>query len=391
MKTADAGLHVLCFGGEDWWYHNRAHMDMQLMRQFARRGRVLYVNSVIMRKLKLGEGGMFLRRLSRKAASLRRGLVEAMPGFFVYTPLSAPVHHLPILGGLNQAALGWQVRRAARKAALGAPIVWVACPAARRAALSCGGAGLVYQRSDRYEQYPGVDARLISRLDRDLKAEAAVTFFAGMELYEEERSQCRRAYYLEHGVDYELFAQAHEDETVPEEMKGLSRPVVGFFGGMDPHTFDAGLAAAAATACGEMTFVFIGSGSCDLSGLASLPNVRIVGRRPYEQIPRYGKCFDVAIMPWVRSRWIEACNPVKLKEYLALGKPVVSTPFGELARYAGLVTAAEGAEAFAAAIRSSLAEDGDDLRRKRRQRVMGHSWSAKADEAARVILEATGG
>lgn len=100
----------------------------------------------------------------------------------------------------------------------------------------------------------------------------------------------------------------------------MHRPVVGFFGGLDDHTSDIALVTEAARRATDMTFVFVGSVSADVSGLRALPNVQLLGQRPYEQIPHYGKCFDVAIMPWRQNRWIQACNPIKLKEYLAVGE-----------------------------------------------------------------------
>jgi hypothetical protein len=104
--------------------------------------------------------------------------------------------------------------------------------------------------------------------------------------------------------------------------------------------------------------------------------VSILGQRPYEEIHSYMTACDVLIMPWRRSEWIEACNPVKLKEYLATGRPVVSTDFHELRSYDGLVRCVRDAEAFAEAIRAALRDGGDP--RPRRQRVRGESWSSKA-------------
>jgi glycosyltransferase involved in cell wall biosynthesis len=376
---------VICFGGEDWWYHNRAHADIQLMRRFARQGRVLYVNSIIMRKPNVGEGRMFLRRLSRKLGSLRRGLVEAEPRFHVYSPVTFPVHHVPGARQLNQEALRRQIGWAVRKLDMREPVVWVACPAACDAALRLARSALAYQRTDRYEEFPGVERDAIRGFDGRLKAEADVTFYVNRKMMHEEEQQCKRAVFLDHGVDYDLFASAEEDPAVPEEMQELEHPVVGFFGGIDDHTSDIALVTEAARRATDMTFVFVGSVSADVSGLRALPNVQLLGRRPYEQVPHYGKCFDVAIMPWRQNRWIEACNPIKLKEYLALGKPVVSTPFSELAQYDGLIYRATDPTNFVAAIRKALAENNEERRAARRERVKADTWDAKAEEALGVI------
>jgi len=383
-----SGLHVVCFGGEDWWYHNRGHVDMQLMQRFAARGRVLYVNSIVMRKFNVGEGGMFWRRVRRKVASIRRGMSEEKPGFFVYSPLTLPVHHVWAAARLNQAGLKLQVKRAMRKIGIARPIVWVACPPALETAAAIAGEALVYQRTDRYEEYPGVDSGEIRRMDRELKKRADLTVFVNHALYEAEGAECRRAFLSDHGVDYEFFAEAEKDARMPEEIKALPRPIIGFFGGIDDHTMDVALAAEVARMRPKYSFVFVGSASADLGPFEGLSNARFVGKKAYEEIPHYGKCFDVAIMPWRQNEWIKMCNPVKLKEYLALGKPVVSTPFRELEHYREVAYVARGAEEFAAALDRAIAEDSPERKAARRERVRGHTWDAKAEEVLRAIREA---
>ncbi len=381
---------VVCFGGEDWWYHNRAHVDIQLMRQFSNMGRVLYVNSIVMRKFNVTEGSMFFKRVKRKLKSIRTGLVEAEPGFFVYSPFALPVHHIPGASALNQACLAMQMARAMRSLGLSKPVIYVACPAAWRAAMKLPGRALVYQRADRMEEYPGADRDEVVRMDRALKKAADVTFFFNRALYETEAPDCRRAHLLDHGVDFDFFASAGNDPFVPEDMKTFTRPVIGFFGGIDDHTSDIPLVAEVVRQRPQYDFVFIGGASSDLSVFDNLTNAHFLGRRDYSQIPHYGKRFSVAMMPWRQNRWIEFCNPIKLKEYLALGKPVVSTPFRELEQYKEVVYVAGDASTFAAALDRALADDDDLRRAARKARVARYTWRFQADEALRVIDEAIG-
>lgn len=371
---------VLCFGGEDWWYHNRGHADMQFMQQLAHFGPVVYVNSIVMRKPNIGEGRLFLRRVSRKVRSVRRGLVHVTEHFSVYSPLSAPVHHWVVGRTINKALLRAQIRVAMQRVCLRRPLVWVNCPAACDVACTLTRNSLVYQRSDRYEDFPGVDRCQISRYDRRLKSQANLTFFSNYQLYEEERTQCRKAAYVDHGVDYELFASAKDDPLIPSEMQGLRHPIAGFVGGIDAHTFDLSLILDVIRLLPEWTFVFVGHASIDCSELMKCENVLLTGKRGYEEVPHYGKCFDVCLMPWNQNRWIEACNPIKLKEYLALGKPIVTTPFPELASYGGLVHIATTGTEFAEGIRASLRENSGALEDLRRERVQRHTWAARCRE-----------
>jgi hypothetical protein len=149
-------------------------------------------------------------------------------------------------------------------------------------------------------------------------------------------------------------------------------------GGIDVHTFDPGLFVEAARLLPEAHFVLVGA--CSLpAGWCDLANVTLLGQRPYEDVPGYMAACDVLIMPWRRSPWIDACNPVKLKEYLAAGRPVVSTDFAELRRYDGLVRVAAGAEAFADSIREAIVEPWDA--RAARERLRDQGWSSKAGSA----------
>lgn len=376
---------VLCFGGEDWWYHNRGHCDMQLMRCYARRTTVLYVNSIVMRKPNVTEGKMFLRRVRRKLRSISRGLTLTNDHFWVYSPVTAPVHHLSGARLLNEVVLRAQIRLAMRRAGLRKPLVWVNCPVACETALALRRSALVYQRTDRYEDFPGVDGEQVAFYDRRLKGHADLTFYSNHRLYEQERHQCRHATYVEHGVDFDRFASAAHDPWVPPELRDLPRPIIGFFGGIDEHTFDLELMSAVVEQLPDLTFVFVGNASIDCSTLQARPNVRMVPQRPYQQIPRYGKCFDVCIMPWRQNRWIEACNPIKLKEYLALGKPIVSTPFPELKTYDDLIHVARSPTDFAACVRKALDESDSTLRERRQDHVRPSSWEAKANQILETL------
>jgi len=369
---------VICFGGEDWWYHNRGHIDMQLMRRFSKLGTGLYINSIVMQKAALSQGKQLIQKATRKAKSIFTGLKKTEAGFWVYSPFSLPAHHISWAKRLNETILYHQIHLVITRLGIHHPAIWVACPAACNVALKLKRTALVYQRTDRYEEYPNVDKDIIKEYDQRLKASADLTVFVSHTLYEEERLQCRRAFFLDHGVDYNLFADAALDTEKPEDIANISRPIVGFFGGIDDHTSDIGFMERVVDLTPEMSFVFVGKTSSDCSRLISKKNVKMLGQKPYEQIPHYGKCFDVAVMPWRQNRWIQACNPVKLKEYLALGKPVVTTPFPELLKYQNVVYEAQTPEEFSESIKQAIAEDCPEKIAARKDKVRTATWNCKA-------------
>lgn len=388
-------INVICFGGEDWWYKNRGHIDMQLMRRFAKLGTVLYVNSIVMQKPSLrkntGGGKSFTHKLIRKAKSILRGLRESGAGFWVYSPFTLPVHHLPWARQINEMILRYQIYYVARKLLLVNPIVWVACPAACDTAIKMRKRLLIYQRTDRFEEYPNIDVNIIKTYDLKLKASADLTLFVSDMLFDEEAGQCKRAVYLDHGVDYEMFSMAEQDQHKPEDIKDIPKPIIGFFGTIDDHTFDIDFVETVVDLLPQMSFVFVGSASSDINGLKKRKNVWLLGQKPYDQICHYGKCFDVAMMPWKQNRWIEVCNPIKLKEYLALGKPIVSTAFPELQKYWNVVYQAKTAEEFAERIKKALAEDTPDCVAARRKKVEASTWNSKAQLVLKELFGKTNG
>lgn len=372
-------IDCLCFGGEDWWYHNRGHIDMQLMRRFAKIGTTLYINSIVMQKPSLKQKTVLLQKIICKTKSIFTGLKKSDAGFWVYSPFSLPVQHLSWAKPFNESLLKSQIQLVSKKLHMNNPLIWIACPTACEIALKIRTNKLVYQRTDRFEDTFGVDVESIKSIDQQLKKEADLTIFVNKVLYEEESVQCKKAIYLDHGVDYELFASAESVNDIPSDIVNIKKPIVGYFGGLADHKLDVDLLKKLIKLLPEFSFVFVGNAPQEYCDIFCDENMWMLGQKPYEQIPHYGKCFDVSILPWKTNRWTEAANPIKLKEYLALGKPIVSTfAFTELEEYLDVVYVAERPKDFARCIEMAMAEDNPERIAARRNKVKQASWDSKA-------------
>jgi glycosyltransferase involved in cell wall biosynthesis len=373
---------VVCCGGGDWWYHNRGHYDMQMMRNFSRLMPILYVNSVGVRMPNFREGRMFLRRITRKLRSLGRGLRRVASNFCVFSPFALPGK---FGSSVSRPMLSPQIRLAAYRAGIRRPLVWITCPPAAEVVDRLNPVAVVYQRTDRFELFPGSNRNRLRQFHNQLCQRADLTLFCSRLLFEEEGPNCRNALYVDHGVDFDEFAAAALNPAgEPEDMRSIAHPRVGFIGGIDSHTFDPPLLVDVARRLPRMQFVLVGA--CSLPAeWCQLPNVHLLGQRPYESVAAYMAACDVLIMPWNSGDWIKACNPVKLKEYLAVGKPVVTTEFAELTRYAGFVRRAAGGEEFADQICRALVEkpDADRLR----QRVRNETWAFKSQAVLHRLAE----
>lgn len=373
---------IICIGGEDWWYHNRGHFDFQIMRRLAKSWPVLFVNSLGVRMPRLAEKSVFAERIARKVRSLARGVVEAEPGFWVFSPLSVPGEKGQ---ALSQWALAPQIKLAASRAGIARPLLWLHCPAGAPLAETIEAAAVIMQRTDRFEAFPEGDPVLLGRQVEAIKRAADLVIYAAPHLMAEERGTVRRQLLVTHGVDLEAFIAAGDASTSgPADVAVLPRPRVGFVGGIDAHTFDPQLFLSAAGRCPDATFVMIGA--CSLpEGWCPLPNVHFLGRKPYDEIAGYMAAMDALIMPWNKSDWIKACNPIKLKEYLAVGRPVITTDFPALGPWRDWVRVANTEKAFAEAVAAALGQPYDKA--AARAAVAEESWDAKASQIAGAIRE----
>ncbi|MFQ6048984.1 MAG: glycosyltransferase, partial [Phycisphaerae bacterium] len=349
---------------------------------------VLYVNSLGVRVPSVGEGRMFLRRVLRKFRSLVLYCCDGGEGFAVFSPVFLPVFKGPLSRCFGR-GLEVQIRTMLRLLGMHSPLLWVACPSAAVLVGRLPRAAVVYQLSDCYTALPCGAEPTIAAMEETLGHQADLVVCSSITLHRRARRLFGCGEYVDHGVDFELFESAVRRPRLPRELVGIRHPIVGFFGNMDTNTVDCSLLEQVIRLRPRYRFVLVGAMTTDFGRLRRYQNVIAVGQKPYRAVAHYGAAFDVCLMPWRRNEWIDHCNPVKVKEYLALGKPVVSTSFPELRQYGGLCYEACSPGNFASLIDQALREDNPARRAKRQAWAAQHSWESKF---ARVLelLEARG-
>ncbi|MGP3917545.1 glycosyltransferase [Nonomuraea sp. 10N515B] len=370
----------VCFSAQDWWYHNRAHSDFQLMRQVSAHRRVLIVNSIGMRMPLPGKSTHVVRRITRKLRSVAKFVRRPQPGFYVMSPLPLPLYGSPLGRRVNAALVRAQVKTVCGLLRFRDPVIMVTLPTAWDVVRPMRRRALLFNRSDRHSAFPEGGGAAIEALEGELLRRADHVLYVSRTLMAEDRPLAGdRAHFLDHGVDLAHF-QHVPAERRPADLRRIPGPIVGFFGALDSFVVDFDLLERIAVDLPEASLVLIGDADGPMERLTGLPNVHWLGFRPYEQIPAYGSGFDVAIMPWLDNDWIRHSNPIKLKEYLALGLPVVSTEYGELSGYADRVRVAANADLFVKAVHEALAEGGPLPPGELRASVLRADWSARAAE-----------
>jgi glycosyltransferase involved in cell wall biosynthesis len=247
----------------------------------------------------------------------------------------------------------------------------------------------VYYCIDDYAAMPGVNARAVRWMDEELTRKAGVVFVASATLEQAKRRWNRMVRVNPHGVDVEHFANAQNPALpIPGDIAAVKGPVVGFFGLIE-RWIDLDLVETLARQRPAWTFVLIGRVCVPGSQLPALPNVRFLGPRLYEALPAYGKRFDAAIIPYRLTDQVLHANPLKLREYLAMGKPVVSVRTPEIERFADVVRIADSGEVFLRHLDEVLA-CGDCPREisRRMARVGEFSWTRRVDDAWTVVSQA---
>jgi len=378
MRT---GLSIIYFGN-DWSAENRTSSH-HVAERLAARMPLLYVDSPGLRPPTTSRRDM--RKLFRKLVEAFRVPQPIGPHMWHISTPQIPFRRLPIVNLLNRMLGGFLVKRAVRRLGFQELISWFVVPHPEPLAGSFGERLIVYYCIDDYAALPGVDSAEVARMDENLTRRAHQVFVASPTLLESKMRLNPRTHHSPHGVDVEMFGKASDPECpMAEEARRLRHPIIGFFGLIEAW-IDLDLIAYLAKSRPQWTFLMIGRLAVDGSAVKDLPNVVFTGPKPYRTLAQWARAFDVAIMPYKRTRQVVNSNPLKLREYLATGKPVVGVTIPETSRFGDCVRLADSPEEFLAALENGLASDSPGNAQRRKAAVTGMSWDARVEEVLRVV------
>jgi glycosyltransferase involved in cell wall biosynthesis len=371
-STLLRGRDLLCFS-HDW--SGDPLSKTHLMRILARDNRVLWVNSIGYRTPAASKAD--ITRAFKKLKAATSPLSEPERNIFVLNPIAVPVYGRPRIRDLNRRLLRFQVKRAMRQLGFQRPINFVFNPAAAVVAGALGEEQIIYYCVDEYTEFSGVSSSSLAELEQQLLRQSDLVIVSAERLYQSKVKTNPRTVLIRHGVDFDHFRKALDAETiVPEEIRDLPRPVIGFFG-LIADWVDLDLMAAVAKRFSTGSMVLLGKATTDTSALEQIPNVHLLGRKPYAFLPAYCKGFDVALMPFRINELTLNANPLKVREYLAAGVPVVSTAIPEV-EVLGLCRIGHDEGSFIREVELALEEPGPSVARS--ESIRSESWAARVDE-----------
>jgi len=325
---------TILYFGNDWAAENRTSSH-HVARWLAARYRVIYVECPGMRAPRATG-----RDLRKAAAKIRLALAGPRPqpeGLAVQTLLQIPLHRFALVRRVNRALIRLWLKLLVRRLGVHAPVTWFVAPHLAGVAGRLGERLTVYYCTDDHASLPGVDAEAVRSMDDELTRRADLVFVASETLLDRKLRLNPESYVAPHGVDFAHFARAQDRALpVPDDIAALPRPIVGFFGLIE-RWIDLGLVDWLAERRPGWTFLMIGRLAVPQAEAPRRPNLVYLGARPYEALPAYGKTFAAAIIPYHLTPQVLHANPLKLREYLAMGKPIVSVSTPEIDKFAAHV------------------------------------------------------
>ena len=350
----------------------------QLLSRFAKRSHVLFVEEPIY----LDDVGEAHLGLSQPMERVHR-VVPMLPGALrgEYDASIAVIRESLRQQLAPDGALGGLFAR---------PIQWFYTPMPAPAMIGAfDERAVVYDCMDELSQFRFAPAALVDR-ERYLMAQADVVFAGGYKLSQSKAKYHQNVHFFGCGVDVAHFATARSaDLDVPREIASLERPVIGYYGVIDER-IDYDLLRTLATSLADTALVMVGPAvKVDPAELPKAENIHWLGQRQYAELPAHVKGFDVCLMPFALNEATEYINPTKTLEYMAAGKPIVSTAISDVVHnFTPVVAVADSPAEFVAAVSAAIERPNAELIARGLEQARANSWESIVSRMERIIRDA---
>ncbi len=392
------GESILCFAPEPWEHIWRNRH--QVMSRLAKRNKVLFVEPRPYLRNVIGDARA--GKLSW-ADFTAPSVAQIQDSLWSYrTPLYAPLSGRYPLNVVLRWLRERHLKATMRRLGFGQPILWLYRPYMADVVGRFDEKLVIYHIVDKYAAYEAEFEHVYDRARRSgvEQAEEALLRAADLvivtsdSLWKEKRRHNPNTHWVSNAVDYEAFAGAALAPTPPDDAAALRQPIIGYVGAIN-EKLDYDLLREVALAYPDGSLMMVGPVDLrlDFSGLDKLrlPNVHFLGAKPVADVARYVACCQACLMPYKLNEWTAHINPLKLYEYLATGRPVISTAIPAVAGFQGegdagrLVRVAADGAAFVRLVGEALAEREGELPRQRMDLAAQNTWDARVEQLSGLI------
>lgn len=356
--------------GEDWG--KLPSSTQHLIKHLQKTRKVLWVNSIGLRRPRLTWRDIkrVFEKLLAKEKKTSTTEQTFSTQFNVLNPKTIPVPKSRLMRRFASYVLAKQINPLATKMGMNAPILWTSLPTAVDMIGRLNESQVVYYCGDDFGGLAGVDHEVVEQREQLLVQRADVILVSSEALQKKLASS--NTYLLPHGVDYQLFSHpALVSKLLPQ-----GKPIAGFYGSISQWLHQP-LLASVISKMPDWNFVFVGKPVVDISQLTQFPNVFVFAEVAHDELPQFSQHWQVSLLPFVDNEQIRACNPLKLREYLATGKPVISTDFPALIPYKEFVSVVDNDIEMIDAIYASAYSE---INYEQQALVSEEDWSYRANQ-----------
>lgn len=381
-RSWDSKLSFVVFS-DDWGAHPSS--SQHIFRHIARQHNVAWINTVGMRRptLTVSDARKAVRKISRMLAPRRsHGSSEAIGSNpVVLSPWMVPFNEFTTVRRWNRRSVARSLRPLVSQPNFEHAVVVTTVPnACDYVDIPCS-SKVVYYCVDDFSEWPGLDRSMLIAMESQLIEKSDIFIATSAALFDRLASTGKPAYMLPHGVDLELFA-SQPDRQHPA-LQGIPSPRIGYFGLFDARS-DQELIKAVARRMPQLSIVITGPVVTDVAELEAFHNVQFTGPVQYTDLPQIAFGLDALFLPYRVNRLTESLSPLKLKEYLATGKPVISTPIAAVKEFSDFIVVEPHADGWCAQLAQMIASKDDRRREEVRKFLQRESWSAKAEEFVQI-------
>jgi len=371
---------IVCLA-EDWG--RLPSSSQHIMRVLSREYSILWVDSLGLRTPSVRQAD--LNRIYQKLKKFFSGIKEREPNIYVYSPLVLPYFKSRLTRKINQVILTLSLKYFLARKKAQRIVFWAACPTAEGIVGRLKEGKSIYYCADEYSEFSGYSKKLVKELEESLLKKVDLVLVVSDKLHQTKKKYNPNIFTIPHGVEFKRFSKYNLTPVeLPADLRKIKRPIIGYYG-LIRDWIDFELLQTISKRK-DWSLVLVGPANTDISSIQGIDNIYLLGLKDYESLPLYLKGFDVCIIPYKLVEVTINARPLKLFEYMASGKPIVSTPLPSVLPYGKIIRIGSTKEEFIEQIEKSLQEKDNSLIQKRIDLARENSWENLVEKNLKNLL-----